>query len=120
MKNILLILAFALALAACEQNNELPLLLPSGAEPSAKIHNDRGIGHYSKGKYFDALLEFTQASVADSTTGEIHFNIALMLHRRDEPNRAAEHFKLAKKYADGNKAILESRLLNQYLNQEQK
>lgn len=115
MKKVFLILIAALILAQCEYSGETPLILPAGAEPSAKIHNDRGIAHFSQGRYFDALLEFTQASVADATTGEIHFNMALALHVRGEPERAAEQFRLARKWALGNRKILESALLKKYL-----
>ena len=118
MKKIILILALVLTLTNCSRDSEPPLTLPPGAEPSAKIHNDRGLSHYEKSRYFDALLEFTQASVADNSTGEIHFNIALMLHQRSEEKRAKERFELARKFANGNKTILESGLLKKYLNQE--
>ena len=118
MKKIVLVLLLSLFLANCAKNNESSLTLPPGAEPSAKIHNDRGIAHSAKGKYFDALLAFIQASVADDTTGEIHFNIALMLHRRGKEERAAKHFQLARKFANGNQAILESGLLKKYMDPE--
>ena len=118
MKKIILILALVLTLTSCSRDSEPPLTLPPGAEPSAKIHNDRGLSHYEKDRYFDALLEFTQASVADNSTGEIHFNIALMLHQRGEEKRAKERFELAQKFANENKTILESGLLKKYLNRE--
>ena len=118
IKKIILFFALVLTLTNCSRNSEPPLALPPGAEPSAKIHNDRGLSHYEKGRYFDALLEFTQASVADNSTGEIHFNIALMLHQRSEEKRAKERFELARKFANGNKTILESGLLKKYLSQE--
>ena len=115
MKEILLILLLALSIISCDKTNEIPLLLPSAAEPSAKIHNDRGIEFFHKGKYLDALIAFTQASVADNTAGEIHFNLALMQHLQDKQKGAKDHFKLAHKFAGGNKKILESNLLKKYL-----
>ncbi len=116
-KRILLVLLFALTLVSCEKIEGIPLLLPSAAEPSAKNHNDRGIEYFHKGKYMDALIAFTQASVADNTAGEIHFNLALMQHQLDKHDEAEDHFKLARKFADGNEKILESALLKKYLNQ---
>ena len=115
MKQVLFIFLFALINFSCIKTDEVPLLLPSGAEPSAKIYNDRGIVYFNKGKYLDALIAFTQASVADNTTGEIHFNLALMRYLKGEKKEAKDHFMLAKKFADGNEKILESNLLKQHL-----
>lgn len=99
----------------CSGPREAPLILPAASEPSAKIHNDRGIQFYRQHQYMDALLQFIQASVADQTAGEIHFNIALALLHRGEEGKAIEHFKLARKYAQGNEMILKSPTLNHYL-----
>ncbi len=99
----------------CESNSERPLTLPQAAEPSAKMYNDRGIDFFNKGDSFEALINFNQAKTADRTAGEIHFNLALVLHNRGEKKRALKHFKLAKHFAQGNKKILDSDLLNQYL-----
>ena len=115
MKEILLILLFALSIISCDKTNEIPLLLPSAAEPSAKIHNDRGIKYFHEGKDLDALIAFTQANVADNTTGEIHFNLALMQHKKGKQSEAKGHFRLARKFAEGNMKILESNLLKKYL-----
>jgi Tfp pilus assembly protein PilF len=101
-------------LVGCSNDAESPMALPVGAEPSAKLRNDRGIAHYQASRYMDALLQFMQAYSADKTAGEIHFNIALAFHKRGNSKKAAEHFKLAKKLAQGNEKILMSRLLNQY------
>ena len=80
MKNLILILLFTLTITNCDKTKETPLLLPAAAEPSAKIHNDRGIKYFHEGKYLDALIAFTQARVADGTAGEIYFNLGLMQH----------------------------------------
>ena len=90
MKPVLLILSLVLTIISCGNTDEVPLLLPSAAEPSAKIHNDRGIEYFHKGKYLDALIAFTQASVADSTAGEIHFNLALMQHKQGKQKKTKE------------------------------
>jgi len=104
-----------LAIISCQKTDEIPLLLPSAAEPSAKINNDRGIDYFYQGKNFDALIAFTQANVADNTTGEIHFNLGLMQHQQGKQKKAKHHFGLARKFADGNNKILESNLLRKYL-----
>ena len=115
MKQVLLFFLFVLINISCNKTDEVPLLLPSGAEPSAKIYNDRGIVYFNKGKYLDALIAFTQANVADNTTGEIHFNLALMQYLKGGKKEAKNHFMLAQKFADGNEKILESTLLKQHL-----
>ena len=115
MKQLLLIFLFVLTIVSCYKTDEIPLLLPSAAEPAAKIYNDRGIKYFQKGKYLDALIAFNQASVADSTAGEIHYNLALMQHKQGKQKEAKVHFRLAQKFAHGNKKILESSLLKKYL-----
>ncbi len=118
MKNTLLILIFVASLISCAKDSEKPLVLPVGAEPSAKMHNDSGITHYQSRRYEDALLRFMQAYAADKTSGEIYFNIALAYHQRGEAEKALEYFKLARQYADGNDEVLTSQLLGTYLNEK--
>jgi Tfp pilus assembly protein PilF len=105
-------------MAGCTAGGEPPLALPVGAEPSAKLRNERGVLHYQATRYQDALLQFMQAYSADKTGGEIHFNIALAFHKQGKPKKAAEHFEQAKIFAQGNEKILSSRLLNKYLKQD--
>ena len=116
MKHLFLIILFTLVIISCEKTDEIPLLLPSAAEPSAKIYNDRGIEYFYKGKHLDALIAFTQADVADNTAGEIQYNLALMQHLQGNENKAKDHFRRARKFAGGNLKILESNLLKEYLN----
>jgi len=110
------ILCLFLMLTACGPSiDEVPLEVAGGGEPSSRLHNTRGRLFFDEGKYFDALLGFKQAQTADPYSGEIHFNMALALHLRGEEDRARDEFALARKYAKGNTAILQSPLLNQYL-----
>lgn len=115
MRKWILFFLLLTSLAGCAEDMESPLILPMAAEPSAKMHNDEGISHYQAGRNMDALLHFIQASVADNTAGEIHFNIALAFHKQGKQKKAREHFKQALKFAGGNKKILESALLKKYL-----
>ena len=115
MKHFLLIPLLILTIISCQKTDEIPLFLPSGAEPSAKIHNDRGMEYFHKGKHLDALIAFTQANVADNTTGEIHFNLGLMQHHQGKQKEAKNHFSLARKFAGGNNKIKKSNLLKEYL-----
>ena len=116
MKTLILILLFALTITNCSNTKETPLLLPIAAEPSAKLHNNKGIEYFNNGKYLEALIQFTQASVADSTTGEIYFNLGLMQHLKGNHEKAKNFFKQARHFADGNKKILESKLIKKHLN----
>ena len=115
MKNLILILLLTITITNCDKTKETPLLLPAAAEPSARLHNSQGIEYFNKGKYLDALIQFTQANVADSTTGEIYFNIGLMRHLEGDQEKAKEFFKQAHDFANGNKNILESKLTKKYL-----
>ena len=115
MRNLILILLFTLTITNCDKTKETPLLLPAAAEPSAKIHNDRGIKYFYEGKYLDALIGFTQARVADGTAGEIYFNLGLMQHLKGNHEKAKNFFKQAHHFADGNKKILESKLIKKHL-----
>jgi Tfp pilus assembly protein PilF len=115
---ILTVFLLLLSLSGCNNDREPPLTLAVGAEPSAKLRNDRGISHYESRRYHDALLQFMQATTADKTAGEIHYNIALAFHAEGDPEKAVEHFELARKFADGNEKILSSELLKKYLRSE--
>ena len=114
MKNLIVILLLTLTITNCDKTKETPLLLPA-AEPSARLHNSQGIEYSNKGKYLEALIQFTQASVADSTTGEIYFNLGLMQHLRGNHEQAKILFKQAHQFANGNKKILESKLIKKHL-----
>ena len=115
MKSLILILLFALTISNCNKTKETPLPLPIAAEPSAKLHNNQGIEYFNKGDYLEALIQFTQANVADVTTGEIYFNLGLMQHLRRNHEQAKIFFKQAHQFANGNKKILESKLIGKHL-----
>ena len=108
-------LVYSLLLISCNNINEEPLTLRVGAEPSAKMRNDIGIQHFKAGRNFDALLQFSQANLADPTSGEIHFNLALTLWKENKKKRAIKHFKKARKLAKGNPSILDSPLISKIL-----
>ncbi len=115
MKRLFFSLILVISITACSGPEEYPLILGVASEPSAKTHNDQGIAHFKAGRYFEALIQFNQAMEANYKNGEIHFNLALCLHQEGKSDRAKKHFKLAKEFADGNPQILNSKLLNKYL-----
>ena len=108
-------LTILLLMAGCTNIGEDPLTLNIGAEPSAKMRNDIGVEHFLAGRNFEALLQFNQANLADPTSGEIHFNLALALWNENKKEKAIKHFKQAHNLAKGNPKILQSQIVNKIL-----
>ena len=101
---------------------EGPMHLPKGANKDANKHNEEGIKHYGMGHFevalghFEvALGHFEVATKADASNGEVHFNKAISLDKLGNHGDAIKHFGKAKINAHGNKAILESKILNAHL-----
>lgn len=114
----LLIVLIALALSAVPFTvfaGEGPMKLPEGANAGANVHNEEGITHWGKGHFDVALEHFHEASKADSSLGETHFNEAICLDKLGRHGEATMHFKAAKKHANGNEAILNSPILNAHI-----
>jgi len=88
------------------------LKFPSGANAEANKHNEEGISHYNQEHYDVALKHFQMASKIDPSIGESHYNEALSLDAIDRHGEATNHFYAARKYANGNPAILKSGILN--------
>ena len=80
------------------------------------MYHDRGIDHYRQQDYQSVLIDFVQARTADHTAGEIPFNLSFTWLKLGEEDKALESFRLAVKHAYGNPKILQSPLLNRYLN----
>ena len=91
--------------------SERPLTLPEDSNTEASGHNEEGISHYKEGHYDVALKHFQAASAVDSALGEIHYNEAISLDKLGKHGEATKHFKIAQGKANGNKAILESKIL---------
>ena len=90
---------------------EGPLTLPEDSNTEASGHNEEGISHYKEGHYDVALKHFQAASAIDSGLGEVHYNEAISLDKLGKHGEATKHFKIAQEKANGNKAILESKIL---------
>jgi Flp pilus assembly protein TadD len=88
------------------------LKFPTGANAEANKHNEEGISHYNQGHFDVALKHFQMASKIDPSVGESHYNEALSLDAIDRHGEATNHFYAARKYANGNSAILKSGILN--------
>jgi Flp pilus assembly protein TadD len=90
---------------------EGPLTLAAESDAEAITHNDEGILHYKEGHFDIALKHFREAGKTQLEIGEIHFNEALALDKLGDHGGASEHFKIAQANANGNKLILESKIL---------
>ena len=90
---------------------EGPLTLPAESDPETINHTDEGILHFKEGHYDIALKHFHEACEPRHDIGEVHFNEALTLDKLGDHGGASRHFKEAQKYANGNKLILESKIL---------
>ena len=114
MKKLSFILAvfFIASMSALAFGADPALKFPSGANPEANSHNEEGISHYNQGHFDVALKHFQMASKIDPSIGESHYNEALCLDALDRHGDATNHFYVARKYANGNPAILESGILN--------
>ena len=88
------------------------LKFPSGTNAEANKHNEEGISHYNQGNFDVALKHFQMASKVEPSIGESHYNEALSLDAIDRHGEATNHFYAARKYANGNPAILKSGILN--------
>ncbi|CAI2719504.1 tetratricopeptide repeat protein [Nitrospina watsonii] len=102
-------------LAACEKPPAEPLILPAGAEPSSFMFNERGTEYFNQGNYREAVIAYIQATAADPHAGEIHYNIALCRYMLGQEDKLKESLKLAKQYALGNPAILQSPFYLKYM-----
>ena len=71
--------------------------LPEDAKAGAKMHNKEGIKHWGMGHFDEALKHFKEASKADGSSGEIHFNEAISYDKLGKHGIATKHFGVAKK-----------------------
>jgi len=110
---ILFVLIFTyLSVPAFADEGPLKFPMREGSNASAYKHNEEGISHYKQGHYDIALKHFQMASKVDSSVGESHYNEALCLDKLGKHGDATNHFYIARKYAKGSSAILESKILN--------
>lgn len=111
---IIVLALFSVPLTAMA--GEGPMKLPAGSNKSANMHNNAGISNWNEKNYEGALGHFQEASQADSSIAETHFNEAVTLDKLGRHGEATMHFKAAKKHAKGNEKILKSPILNGHIN----
>jgi len=104
--------------------DEFPLKLPK-VEGSKSFdmeidqHNAKGIDSFTVGKFSDAEQHFRKGMdlarhLRDPSLGILSFNLALTLHKTGSHESATPFFTQSRKYARGNKVILDSALLRKH------
>jgi tetratricopeptide (TPR) repeat protein len=78
---------------------------------SVQLFNKKGNKSYWKEDYPKAFRLYSKALKLAPEIGLIHYNIALCLLNLNKTSEAVRHFKLAKRYAQGDKRILNSELV---------
>jgi len=117
---ILFVVAFTFSLAvpafATHLGEESALTAPPSANKMAALHNDAGIKAYETKDYAEAEGHFRMAIKTDPNFAEWHYNLGLALHGMKNHKGAAVEFRLAKKLAPNNKALIDSKILEHHLN----
>ena len=87
-----------------------------GAEKNkaAEINND-GVRHFS-GKHWTESSEFFEDALKiDPNLPEAHFNLGLVLHKKNKHKEAADHFRKAVELAPKDKRIRNSEILKEHM-----
>lgn len=103
---------------------ETPMKLPK-AEGSKSFDlkvdqiNSEGIQFYGQGNFEKAVDRFTKAvnlaqQLRDPSQGILHYNLALSFHKSGQHEEATRQFYSARRFARGNRKILESELLKMH------
>jgi|SRR6188508_878790 Flp pilus assembly protein TadD len=110
MRIPLMILVSALALGCSSQSGKTGTVLspPSGTKPAAATHIEKGNALFASRNFPGAEEAFRQAILADSTSAEAHYNLALTLDRSGHQDEARKHYIEAANLAPGNKVIWDS------------
>ncbi len=113
MLNGLLVLG-CLAMTGCVTRSG-PLMVSPVTSFAAVSHNREGIKQYQAGKWQDAKRHFESAMQADPDLPEVHFNLALTLHKLGDHEQARSHFNRARDMAPDNTAVAESMVSRNHL-----
>ena len=81
--------------------------------------NIQAIKKYEQGLFQDAAEKFKKAltlsqQLRDPSQGMLHYNLSLSLHKSGNHEEANKQFYSARRFARGNKRIIESELLKMY------
>ena len=115
MRIPLMVLVFVLALGCSSQSGKTRTVLspPSGTKPAAATQIEKGNALFASRDLPGAEEAYRQAILADSTSAEAHYNLALTLDRSGHQDEAKKHYIEAANLAPGNKVIWDSPPLRQ-------
>jgi Tfp pilus assembly protein PilF len=87
-----------------------------GAEKNkaAEINND-GVRHFSGRHWTESSEFFEDALKIDPNLAEAHFNLGLVLHKKNKHKAATEHFRKAVELAPKDKRIGASQILKEHM-----
>lgn len=88
----------------------VPLATPPNSNATAAHHNAEGIAQCELQRWSVAREHFASAIEADPKLPEVHFNLALVLHKLAVHAEATTHFKKAAELAPTNRVITQSRV----------
>lgn len=111
---IMIVLGMILVLGGCATATGPLATLPT-QNPEAAQHNLAGIKEYNNGQWEDAKRNFELAIQTDPNLPEVHFNLALALHKLGKHEEATQHFTRAGELAPDNKEIVDSSLYRNHL-----
>ena len=89
-------------------------IMPLSGTKGAAAIND-GVSHYNQGRWDSASSHFQNALKANPRSAVAHYNLALVLDRMGQREKASRHFKKASELGRMNSFIQNSRILKQYL-----
>ena len=115
MRIPLMVLVSALALGCSSQSGKTGTVLspPSGTKPAAASQIEKGNALFASRNFPGAEEAFRQAILADSSSAEAHYNLALTLDKSGHQDEARKHYIEAANLAPGNKVIWDSPPLRQ-------
>ena len=118
---VLLTMIIGLSIKRTLAGQEVPIHLPKTEgskrfDMEISVANEKGILLFEHGKFKAARESFSKAELLakqfrDPGLGVVSFNLGLALHKMDLHEDAVEAFTTAKKYARGNRSILNSSLI---------
>ena len=88
----------------------------TGAEnnKAAETNND-GVRHFTMGKHWTEAGEFFKDALKiDPNLAEAHFNLGLVLHKKNKHKAAAKHFRKASDLAPKDKRIRDSEIFKEH------
>jgi type IV pilus assembly protein PilF len=104
-KTVWVLLIGIVALAGCQQTNNLKTGRGSAHNEAARLNTELGKAYIRERKYEQALLKLRKALAQDPNYSIAHGTIAILYERLGEIDKSDRHFRQALKLAPGNARI---------------